>query len=242
MFQYLLRLGIVGLASGVLCLAGCAPDASTPTGSLLAAKAGSDRPMKGPCEVVATARVHEDEGGGTSEEGGHEDESDGGPPIQRHFDLTGTCQLTHLGLVMVSGRLNVTGPLGLGGGQGESEAGRLAVRGRLAYVAANGDQLTGRYVPTSAVFTRAADGNGGELEFLASQRIGEACEPGAGCGGGGGGGMGGGGGEHEEEEPTSTGRFALATGTVPLLGRLRLYKTPAGGFGTIALTEGRVTY
>jgi hypothetical protein len=229
---------------------------------LLAAVGGTDRPLKGTCDVVVAQRTHEEgegETGGGCGGGGGEEDPGGGPPIARHYNLTGTCQLTHLGRVGVEGRLNVTGPFGMGGEHGgaapaaeEGEGGHgggLAVRGRLMFVAADGDQLTGRYVPVSVAFDKAPgpDGNGGTLVFTSVQKIGEACtgHEGEGSGGMGMGGPGGnGGGEEgeEHEEPVSTGRFVGATGQVTLLGRLVITKNPKEGRGVIALTDGVLTY
>lgn len=235
------------------------PTADSP--DALAAVGGTDRPLKGTCDVVVEQRTHEEgegeEGGGCG--GGGEDDPAGGPPIARHYSLTGTCQLTHLGRVGVEGRLNVTGPFGMGGehealaAAGESEGGHgggLAVRGRLMFVAADGDRLTGRYVPVSVAFDKAPgpNGNGGSLVFTSVQRIGEACTGHDGEAGSGGMGMGGpggnGGGEDGEvhEEPVSTGRFAAATGQVTLLGQLVITKTPKEGKGVITLTDGLLTY
>ena len=229
----------------------------------LAAVGGTDRPLKGTCDVVVEQRTHEEgegeEGGGCGG-GGGEDDPAGGPPIARHYNLTGTCQLTHLGRVGVEGRLNVTGPFGMGGEHGalaeapeEGEGGHgggLAVRGRLMFVAADGDQLTGRYVPVSVAFDKVPgpNGNGGTLVFTSVQKIGESCTGHDGEEGSGGIGMGGpggnGGGEDGEvhEEPVSTGRFAGATGQVTLVGKLVITKTPKEGKGLITLTDGLLTY
>jgi hypothetical protein len=227
------------------------------TADLLAAVGGTNRPLKGTCDVVVAQRTHEagEEGGGCSGGGGGEEDPAGGPPIPRHYNLTGTCQLTHLGRVQVEGRLNVTGPFGMGGNHGgqtaaspEGEGGHgggLAVRGRLMFVAANGDQLTGRYVPVATAFTK--NGTGGTLAFTSTQKIGEACtghedEGGGGNGMGGPGGGMGGGEEGEHEEPVSTGRFTGATGEVTLLGNLTIVKSSKSGKGRITLTDGLLTY
>ena len=256
--------GALFSALAIMILGSCnqsSPTSETP--DLLAAVGGSNRPLQGSCTVVVEQRTHEEgegeEGGGCGG-GGHEEEPSGGPPIARHYNLTGTCQVTHLGRVRVEGRLNVTGPFAMGGGHegGEAEAAEggedgheggpgLAVRGRLMFVAADGDSLTGRYVPVTAALNRTEGENGGTLVFTSTQMIGEACsghgEEDEGGGGGGMGGPGGGGGEGEEhEEPVSTGRFVGATGQVTLLGNLVITKTPKKGSGTILLRNGLLTY
>jgi hypothetical protein len=204
------------------------------------------RPFQGFCAITVSPRVHDSAGGGCGggedggcggDEGGcgggGEEEPGGGPPIARHFDLGGTCHLTHLGLSQVTGRLNLTGPFGAGGG--EAGHATLGARGRLAFVAANGDQLVGRYVPIVAAFT-PADGDGGVVAFTSVQDINQSCE-------GGGGGHADSTGEGEtHEEPVSTGRFSAATGQDTLLGVLRISGSTDSGAGTIQITGGRLSY
>lgn len=243
--------------AGAVALSSCHSLPTTSDPDLLAATGGTDRPFKGVCSITVEQRTHEEgeEGGGCGGGGGEEDPA-GGPPIARHYNLTGSCQLTHLGRVRVEGRLNVTGPFGMGGGHdgghedmaGAAEGGgapghggTLAVRGRLMFVAANGDQLTGRYVPAGVTFTRAV--NGGRLQFTSIQKIGEACTGHDGGEGGMGGGCGmGGGHDGVHDEPVSTGRFASDTGQVTLQGDLSITKTPKRDSGVITLTSGLLSY
>ena len=220
----------LAVTPSLLLLASCGQGVTptSPTAVRFAA-GGTDRPFVGSCTVVLAPRVHEEDGGCSG--GGHEDDEGGGPPIGRHYELTGSCQLAHLGKTGVSGRLNLTGPLGAGH-QSEGEHGALAVRGRLLFTAANGDGLAGRFVPVAAVFTPAAGGDGGTLDFTATERVGEACS--------------GHEGEaitqEEHEEPVSTGRFAGASGTASLLGTIRILRSTGTGSGTVTLTDGSLSY
>lgn len=221
----------------ILLLAACgSSDTPTLTGVLAAAK-GTDRPFTGWCTLTVTARVHDEEGGGCGGSGGdeHEGEEGGGPPIPRHFNVAGSCQLTHLGRADVSGRMNLSGPFQAGHVDGNGQAALMA-RGRLLFTAANGDALAGRYVPISASFTPAAGGDGGTVVFRATEEFGESCEG----GGGGHGGMGGEeGGEHEE--PVSSGRFAAALGQASLAGELVITQTGLGS-GTLQIPTGQLSY
>lgn len=211
-------------------LAGCGQPATptSPTSVQLAAK-GTDRPFVGSCTVTLAPRVHGEDGGCSG--GDHDDHEGGGPPIGRHYDLVGSCQLAHLGRTVVSGRLNLTGPFGTGHVTA-TEHGALAARGRLLFTAANGDQLEGRFVPVTARFVAAGDGDGGLLEFTATERIGEACSG------------------HEDgvtaaadhEEPVSTGRFVGAGGVATLLGTVRIRASTGGGTGTITIEDGLLSY
>ncbi len=214
----------------ILLLAACGQPVTptSPSEVHLAAK-GTDRPFVGSCTVTVATRVH-DEGGGCNGKD-HDEEEGGGPPIGRHFDITGTCQLTHLGRAAVSGRLNITGPFGVVH-EADGDHGALAVRGRLLFTAANGDKLAGRYVPVTAAFTAAGDHNGGMLTYTATEQIGEACS--------------GHEGEvttaTEHEEPVSTGRFVTAAGTVRLIGAIQIRGSTGHGSGTITLVNGSLSY
>jgi hypothetical protein len=207
---------------------------TTESVTLLAAQAGTDRPFKGTCTMEVRARVHgEDEGecggcGGGSGGGSDGCGDEGGtPPIPRHFELVGTCQLTHLGLVQVTGRMNLTGPFSAHQEELIPAAhGRLGVRGRLNFMAANGDQLGGSYVPVSASFSSAT----GRVQFTSTQTIGASCSD-----------LEGGGGEDGHDEPTLTGRFFGASGQARLLGDFVVSSATKSGFGTILLT-GLVSY
>jgi hypothetical protein len=214
----------------ILLLPACG-ESTTPTSpsALHLAARGTDRPLVGSCTVTVATRVHDEGGGCNGEE--HDEDEGGGPPIRRHFDITGSCQLAHLGRTDLSGRLNITGPFGAGHGAGAGH-GSLAVRGRLLFTAANGDQLAGRYVPVSAGFTPAGDGDGGMLTYSATEQIGEACTG------------------HEgevtttpdHEEPVSTGRFVAATGTAQLLGTIQIRGSTGRGTGTVTLVDGSLSY
>lgn len=245
--RYLLAFATVALAAVLVTSCGQA----APTEDLVTfAVGGTDRPFEGLCEVAVAMKTHEDgEEGGCG--GGHEEEPSGGPPIARHYEVSGSCQLTHLGRVELKGRLNVTGPFGMGGGHdgggheagAEAESGEgghggpgLAVRGRLVFVAANGDQLVGRYVPVAAAFTRAASQNGGTLDFTSTFKAGESCE-----GHDGGGGhavlpMAEDGHDGGHDEPVSTGRFAGAMGEAGLAGSLLITKDPKQGRGELRVS------
>lgn len=210
------------------------------TAELLAAVGGTNRPFKGVCSVTLAARVHDDEeeeggcggcggrGGGEEEEGGGcgEDQG-GGPPIPRHYNVTGSCALTHLGLVGVTGRMNLTGPFGAHEGHLEPTAhGQLAVRGRLGFEAANGDLVGGSYIPVEAAFTAGI----GRVVFTSVQTIGASCSD-----------LGGGGGGEGHDEPVLTGRFAGATGQVTLTGDVLVSSLTRTGSGTIRLS-GLISY
>ena len=233
-----LRATIAALAA--VALVAC--DAAGPvaeTGATAALVAGNDRPFWGICRITLSRRIHDDGSDGGSCGGGHEEEPGGGPPIFRHFDVQGTCTLTHLGLSTVTGRLNLKGPF-VPEGQGEAV---LGARGRLAFVAADGDTLVGRYVPVQALFTPVG-GDGGAVAFTSTQEINLTCE---GSGGGQEGEDGGGGGgcsEGEEGcvEPVSTGRFVEASGQATLLGSVRILRSTDSGTGTIKITGGTLTY
>jgi hypothetical protein len=253
------RLGPWLAALGVAVLWACAGDdtSNQPTGldaltgpgarGLAAGVIAVDRPFGGRCTITLLPRVHDDsggcggggdDGGGCSggEEGGcGEDEGSGeeggGPPIGRHFELAGVCNLTHLGLAQVTGRLNLSGPFGADGHAGAGN-GALGARGRLVFVAANGDQLVGRYIPVHAVFTRDS-ADGGTVAFTSTEQFGLRCsDPGGGPGGE----------EEEEEADTSTGRFTGATGSATLSGRVRILRSSGGGTGTFTFGDGRLTY
>lgn len=232
------------LAFLVTLLTSCNPtQATSDAPDLLAAARGTDRPLAGECRLTLQARTHDEGQGGGCGGGDHADEGGGSPPIPRHFDVGGTCELSHLGRSTVSGRLNVTGPFGGEGGhagaEGESHGGGLAVRGRLAFLAANGDQLTGSYVPLSAAFDRPAAGSGGTLSFASTLRVGESCD---GHGGGEGGPPAGEPGHDGHEEPVSTGRFSAATGQVTLRGSIVFMGSGEPGRGLLVLTGGRLSY
>ena len=86
----------------------------------------------------------------------------------------------------------------------------------------------------AAAFIRAADGNGGTLQFTATERFGESC-PGHGeedltvlAGG-------------EHEEPESSGRFANAFGEATITGSLRI-GSDNWGAGQLAITKGLLSY
>ena len=211
----------------------------TETGTTATLVAGTDRPFWGACTVTLSRRVHDDGSDGGSCGGGHEEEPGGGPPIFRHFDVQGTCTLTHLGLSTVSGRLNLKGPF-VPEGQGEAE---LGARGRLAFVAADGATLVSRYVPVQAVFTPVG-ADGGTVTFTATEEINLACEGDDGGQEGEGGGGSGGCSEGEEgcAEPVSTGRFVEASGQATLLGSVRILRSTDSGTGLIKITSGTLTY
>ena len=234
------------MAAGLAAIAGCDADGPLAQQGDPAATAGPAmaveavaRPFQGVCHLTVTARVHEDSGGcgGEDESGGcsgddggcgGEDEG-GGPPIPRHFNVSGSCTLTHLGLSQVTGRLNLSGPFGAEGEGEEGGHGTLGARGRLTFVAANGDQLVGRYIPVQAAFTRAGE-DGGTVVFTSTEQFNTKCsDPGGGPGG-----------EHEAED-SSTGRFTGATGESPLSGDLRILRSGSGS-GTIVFNGGTLAY
>lgn len=233
------NMGVTIAALGLAALGACDPASPvTESGAAATLIAGTDRPFWGSCTITVSRRVHDDGSDDGACGGGHEEEPGGGPPIFRHFDVQGTCTLTHLGLSKVTGRLNLKGPF-FPEGQGEAV---LGARGRLAFVAADGDTLVGRYVPVQAVFT-AVGGDGGSVAFTSTQEINLACEGGGGHEGGGGGG-GGGCSEGEEGcvEPVSTGRFTAASGTATLLGSVRILRSTDSGTGTIRIAGGTLSY
>lgn len=226
--------------TGALALVSCAESPSIPESpEMLASAKGTERPFGGACQVILVARTHDEEeeapSGGCG--GGHETDPEGGPPIARHYEIRGTCQLTHLGRADVLGRLSLTGPIGGGHAAASGHGGTLAGRGRLAFVAANGDQLTGRFVPVSARFTPAPGGDGGTVVFTATQRIGESCSghesalPGTSVAT-----------DEHDEEPLNSGRFLTAIGEATLSGDLQLRRSTRGGSGTIMLSGGRLSY
>jgi hypothetical protein len=232
------------LASLVTLLTSCNPtQATSDAPDLLAAARGTDRPFGGECRLTIQARTHDEDEGGGCGGGDHADDAGGSPPIPRHFDVGGVCELSHLGRTTVSGRLNITGPFGGDGGHAdagtETHGGGLAVRGRLAFVAANGDQLTGSYVPLSATFDRPTSGSGGTLSFSSTLRIGQSCD---GHADGESGPPGGESGHDAHEEPVSTGRFSMATGQVTLQGGIVIMGRGDPGRGLLRLTGGRLSY
>jgi hypothetical protein len=210
-------------------------DTPTLTGGVLAAAKGTDRPFTGSCTLTVAARVHDDEEGGCGGGEDHEGDEGGGPPIPRHYELAGSCQLTHLGRAAVSGRMNLSGPFQAGHVDGNGQAALMA-RGRLLFTAANGDAIAGRYIPISASFTPASGGDGGTVLFRATQEFGESCE------GGGHGGMGGGEEGEDHEEPESSGRFAAALGQAALDGRLVVSGLTGQGSGTLLIPHGLISY
>lgn len=229
----------IGVA-GMLALVSCADSpAMLESPEMLASAGGADRPFAGSCRLVLAARIHDDEEEGSSGGcgGGDEGDPEGGPPIARHYEIRGSCQLTHLGRADVVGRLNLTGPLGGGHAAESGHGGALAARGRLAFVAANGDQLAGRYLPVTAQFTPALDGDGGIVAFTTTQRIGESCSghasilPGASVAL-----------DEHDDEPVNSGRFVAALGEATLLGDVRIRRSTRGGSGTLTILGGRLSY
>jgi len=238
------RVSFLVAVGSALALASCGEMIVVPESPEMSALVGgTDRPFGGVCTIAVVARVHEEgeeeegQGGKGGCGGGHETDEGGGPPISRHYEISGSCQLAHLGRSAVSGRLNLTGPLGGGHAKGDGQGAVLGARGRLAFVAANGDQLTGRYLPVSAVFTPAVGGDGGMVVFTATQQIGESCSGhetvalGSIAAAG-----------HDEEEPVSTGRFVAARGEATLLGRVSIRKSIQRGSGTITISSGLLSY
>lgn len=229
------RIGTACAAVAVVVLGSC--DATAPfaesEGMEPAALMAVAVPLKGACTITLGPRVHDD-GSDEGSCGGDEHEgSDGGPPISRHYDIAGSCQLTHLGLTRVAGRMNLTGPFGTE--SHDDGHATLGARGRLVLIAANGDQLVGRYVPLTAAFTPAG-GDGGAVTFSSTFTIGESCSGEAGG--------------HTEavepaadahEEPVSTGRFADAFGDAAWSGTIDVLRSTGGGDGTIVL-NGTLTY
>ncbi len=227
---------LAGSATALLLVACGATDGPTLPDGILAAAKGTDRPFTGWCTLTVTARVHDEEEGGCSGGEDHEGDEGGGPPIPRHFDVAGSCQITHLGRAVVSGRMNLSGPFQAGHVDGNGQAALMA-RGRLLFTAANGDALAGRYVPISASFTPASGGDGGTVAFRATEEFGESCE------GGGSGSAGHGGEEGEEhEEPVSSGRFAAALGQAALEGRLTISGLTGRGHGSLVIPQGALSY
>ena len=243
------RFGLVLAALGAVGAGACDPpdagaghrsvaDLVTPgTATLMAAPVAVARPFGGYCSITVVPRVHDDSGGcgggcGGEDEGncgGEEGDEGGGPPIGRHFDLAGTCNLTHLGLSRVTGRLNLSGPFGTEGEAADGH-GVLGARGRLVFVAANGEQLVGRYIPIQAVFSRDT-ADGGTVTFTSTEQFGLKCsDPGGGSGG------------HGEAEDSSTGRFTGATGSSPFGGTLRIRRSSGGGAGNFTFSDGTVSY
>lgn len=239
-------------------------DPSVTSPDVLSAAGGTNRPFKGSCAMTVTTRAHEEGeeggsggmgGGGESPDGGHEDgheDEGGGPPIPRRYDVTGQCDLTHLGYTIVTGRLNVTGPMTPGGGheggeehaetpaEGEDHGGMLGVRGHLVFTADNGAILSGRYVPVNAVVTPTEAG--GKLDFSSSLLLGRSAPGHEGEGEDGSGGMGEGGAGGGGEYPHSTGRFEDASGQATMNGALVIDKKTKTGTGRFVVVNGLLSY
>jgi hypothetical protein len=255
MQRFIVALLAVAAAWAVSACSSSDPSVTSP--DLLSAAGGTNRPFKGSCAVTVTTRAHEEGeeggsggmgGGEESPDGGHEDEG-GGPPIPRRYDVTGQCDLTHLGYTIVTGRLNVTGPMTPGGGhdggeehdvtaaEGEAGGGMLGVRGHLVLTADNGAVLSGRYLPVNATVTPAAAG--GTLNFSSTLLLGRSAPGHEGDGEDGFGGMG----EGEGGEfPPSTGRFADASGQATMNGALVIDKVTKSGTGTFVVVNGLISY